>query len=143
MEAFQTRETIDDISRFLVRETSIPLPEITFERLVSMYGTGRSVTISGSGRDRKTCYRAGHMTAIGDIEESAWTSLVEALIEREGEQELFKSLLAYVTDSCRWLHSTKERHEYALQLHCRRLFDNPQWAGYTEFNGKYRKENAK
>ena len=143
MEAFQTRETIDDISRFLVRGTSTPLPEITFDRLVSMYGTGRSVTISGSGRDRKTRYRAGHMTAIGDIEENAWASLVEALIEREGEQELFKSLLAYVTDSCHWLHSTKERHEYALQLHCRRLFDNPQWAGYTEFNEKYRKENTK
>ena len=51
METFQTRGTIDDISRFLVRGTSTPLPEITFDRLVSMYGTSRSVTISGSGRD--------------------------------------------------------------------------------------------
>lgn len=143
MEGFQTRECIDDVSRFLVRGAKMPLPEITFESLVSMYGTGRSVTISGSGRDRKTRYRAGHMTALGDIEESAWASLVEALVEREGERELFQSLLAYITDTCHWLHSTKERHEYALQVHCRRLFDNPQWAGYTEFNNQHRKENAK
>lgn len=51
-------------------ELKVILDTVTFEQLRHRYGTGRSFTIKNSQGDKKTYYRHGVMTEIGDIEES-------------------------------------------------------------------------
>ena len=41
---------------------------VTFEDLSVHFFTGRSILLSGSGRDKKYSYRSGVMTDVGDIE---------------------------------------------------------------------------
>lgn len=60
------------------------------------------------------------------------------LIERSGEQELFEQLLDWVTEHIPYLHTKKERHNEAVILMSYRMFDEPKWVDYVEFNRKYR-----
>ena len=66
--------------------------DITFADLRVHYGTGRSIHVSGTGRDKKFRYRYGAMTDLGDLEISKWKSLINALIERHGEQKIQRQL---------------------------------------------------
>lgn len=100
--------------------------------------TGQAILLSGSGRDKKYSYRHGVMTKLGDIEESVWFAAMLRLIERSGEQELFENLLEWVTENIPYLHTKKERHDEAIVLMSYRMFDNPKWVGYEDFNRKYR-----
>lgn len=70
-----------------MREKEISSDGLKFEDLRKRYGTGRSYTISGSGKNRVTGYRTGVMTNIGDIEVSQWERLVHELISRNQEEE--------------------------------------------------------
>ena len=108
-----------------MREKEISSDGLKFEDLRKRYGTGRSYTISGSGKNRVTGYRTGVMTNIGDIEVSQWERLVHELISRNQEEELYAHL-------CQWIKET------ALWLHADRIFDNPKWRDYIPFNQKYR-----
>lgn len=113
------------------------LQEITFAQLRVHYGTGRSLLISGTGRDKKYEYRVGCMTDIGDIEISQWVELVRYLIERDGEEQLQEKLLDWVKRSCIWLHTRKEQEEHALSLHASRIFECKEWVDYEAFNKHY------
>ena len=75
-----------------MREKEISSDGLKFEDLRKRYGTGRSYTISGSGKNRVTGYRTGVMTNIGDIEVSQWERLVHELISRNQEEELYAHL---------------------------------------------------
>ena len=46
--------------------------------------------------------------------------------------------MKWAAASCPWLRSSRETELYALELHSSRIFDNPRWVAYEEFNGKYR-----
>lgn len=127
----------------IVRIDQIDIEKLTFVDLRKHYDTGRSYTISGSGRDRKTGYRQGVMTDIGDIELSDWKKLVYMLIERAGEEKMQRCLYEWVKDNIPWLHNDKDREAKALEMHTMRLFDNPKWTNYEAFNGKYRPELLK
>lgn len=124
---------------FSIEGRHYDINELTCSQISVHTHSGRSFLISGSGRDRKYGYRSGCVTDIGDILEDDWISLAKHLIERDQEQDLFEGLLEY-SKTCAWLHTSKERENYALQLHMARIFDNPQWVGYQEYNRKYRPE---
>ena len=105
-----------------VNSKSYNIHDITGPQIAPHFSTGRSYLISGAGRDRKYGYRHGKMTDIGDILEEDWLKLARYIIERDSEQDLFSGLVEY-SQSCAWLHSNKEREEYALELHMSRIFD--------------------
>lgn len=114
--------------------------ELKIEDVRFMYGTGRAIYISGTGRDKIYDYRNGCMTKIGDIEEGEWISLMKFLIERDGEQDLFKQLLAWEIEHnfCDSDKKTLERD--TLIRHSMRLFDNVMWVDFVRFNQRYRPE---
>ena len=114
--------------------------ELKIEDVRFMYGTGRAIYISGTGRDKIYDYRNGCMTKIGDIEEGEWISLMKFLIERDGEQDLFKQLLAWEIEHnfCDSDKKTLERD--TLIRHSMRLFDNVKWVDFVRFNQRYRPE---
>lgn len=68
--------------------TQKPIEKLKFSDLRVHYGTGRSIHVSGTGRDKKFRYRCGAMTDLGDLEISEWKSLLNALIEYHGEKEI-------------------------------------------------------
>ena len=78
------------------------------------------------------------MTDVGDIELSRWCELVRGLIKKANEHALYEQLLKWVKDCCPFQHTREEIETYALELHASRIFDNPQWAAYDEFNRLYR-----
>ena len=120
-----------------------PIGELKFSDLRVRYGTGSAVHIFGTGRNKKFRYRHGMMTALGDLEIYEWKSLLNALIEHHGEQEIQQQLRQWSRAECRWLHSEDEVEEYALSLHAARIFEDPAWAGYVPFNRQYRPEILK
>ncbi|MCI9176432.1 MAG: hypothetical protein HFH49_16165 [Lachnospiraceae bacterium] len=117
-----------------------PIGELKFSDLRVHYGTGSAVHIFGTGRNKKFRYRNGMMTDLGDLEIYEWKSLMNALIEHHGEQEIQQQLRQWSRTECRWLHSEDEVEEYALSLHAARIFEDPAWAGYVPFNRQYRPE---
>lgn len=122
---------------FVINDRKYNIQELTCEQLRIHCGTGRSIHVSGTGRDKKYIYRSGCMTSIGDLLEQDWIALAQYIIERDGEQELYQHLVEY-SRSCAWLHSKSEREQYALELHMSRIFDAKDWVGYQEFNKTYR-----
>lgn len=113
------------------------LSELTFEQVRMKYGTGRANTFN-TPNGKKTSYRQGVMTEIGDIRDSVWEYIVEYLIKRDNEVELFNQLLEWVTETMKWSQRDNERKRYALELHAARIFDRKEWVCYTDFNKKYR-----
>ena len=124
----------------MTRIDQIDTENLTFADLRKHYGTGRAYTISGSGRDRKTGYRIGIMTNVGDLEVSDWKKLAYMLIERAGEEKMQKWLREWYKNNVSWLRDDEERETYVLVIHIARLFDNPEWCDYERFNRKYRPE---
>lgn len=114
------------------------IQELTYEQIRKHFGTGRSIYISGTGRDKKIAYRNGYMTDIGNILDADWLELAKCLIERENEQQLFACLLEWVNDNYRWFRTKQECEQYTLELHVARIFDHEDWVDYKEFNKKYR-----
>ena len=114
--------------------------ELKIEDIRFMYGTGRAIYISGTGRDKVYDYRNGCMTKLGDIEEGEWIALMKFLIARDGEQDLFKQLFAWETghNFCDSDKKTLERD--TLIRHSMRLFDNVKWVDFVRFNQRYRPE---
>lgn len=106
----------------------------TFENLFPRGGTGRSIHVSGQGRNKKFVYRRGMMCGLGDLEIEEWKALVKQAIANAGEQELYQHLLRFVTEHYAFCHSTSEREQKALELHASRIFDNPLWVNYVAFN---------
>ena len=121
-------------------ENRYSIAELKIEDIRFMYGTGRAIHISGTGRDKLYDYRNGCMTKLGDIEESEWLALMKFLIERDGDQELFKQLLVWETehDFCDSDKKTLERD--TLIKHSMRIFDDVKWVDFVRFNQRYRPE---
>ena len=111
---------------------------LTCEDLRVHFGTGQAVRISGSGRNRISKYRTGVQTNIGDMETSVWMDLMRHLIARLGETELQEHLRQWVKENCAWIHTSEEVEQHSLELHAARIFDNPAWTGYMDFNRRYR-----
>lgn len=115
-----------------------PVSSLSFSDIRKHYGTGRAYTISGSGKDRKMGYRSGIMTNIGDIEVAEWAAIVKYMIKRDGEQELYDNLLAWVKEDTRWFDDEEDNVQFALECHAARIFDDEAWVDFLRFNQKYR-----
>lgn len=114
--------------------------DVSFSDIRWKCGTGRHYTEKKNAGNRVTHYRSGVETAIGDIEESVWYQVARAVIEREGELDLLNQLKQWCAEQICWLRNPREVEEYALKLHISRIFDNPRWVDFKEFNEKYRPE---
>lgn len=101
-----------------MREKEISSDGLKFEDLRKRYGTGRSYTISGSGKNRVTGYRTGVMTNIGDIEVSQWERLVHELISRNQEEELYAHLCQWIKETALWLHGKHEIEQSPKEYSC-------------------------
>ena len=112
----------------------------TFEALRMHYRTGRSVLLSGTGRDRKYGYRHGVQCNLGDLEEAEWVGQVKDLIERSGEKQLYDELLEWCKEHNFARESEKDLRFRALELHASRIFDDERWVDYLAFNRRYRPE---
>ncbi len=115
--------------------------ELSFEKLRKKYGTFRSYS-DGTDRLGRKKYRSrvGIQTDYGDIEVTLWRELVRTLIEQHNERKLFNHLKVWFIKSHRWLTDKQEIETDTLELHACRIFDDPCWHGYVEFNEKYRPE---
>lgn len=61
------------------------------------------------------------MTALGDLEISAWREMITELIAYRSEQELQKQLYEWCAEHTPWLHGKSEITDYALECHAARL----------------------
>ncbi len=130
---------IDNVSQIAAR-----LDSLTFDDLRDMYGTGRSLLVSGKNSfDKKYVYRRGMMTKLGDIEVSVWYELVEKLIVKHGQETLYVQLQEWIKENVGWCKTEKEVKDYSLRLHASQIFDNPEWVDYVLFNQRYRPEILK
>ena len=116
------------------------MSKFSFSDLRCRFQTGRSYVVSGEGRNRVYGYRNGVQCALGDLERSEWCELVRELIDRKGEQALYKQLLQYLKDHNYSKASIRELEFHAMELHMDRIFDNERWLGFVDFNQKYRPE---
>lgn len=57
--------------------TQKPIEELKFSDLRVHYGTGRSIHVSGTGRDKKFRYRYGAMTDLGDFRMEVFAECVD------------------------------------------------------------------
>lgn len=112
----------------------------TFEEICCRGGTGRSVWVSGTGRDKKFSYRTGITCALGDIETAEWKKMVQDTIAQAGEQKLFQQLLEFEREHNYCRRTKEELETHVLKLHSMRIFDDPLWVSYVAFNRKYRPE---
>lgn len=111
--------------------------DFDFAQLRARYGTGRSYTIRGEGRYRECGYRSGIQCAAGDIEVHEWRRMVMALINQYGEQKLHQQLREFLKKHF-WKMDREALEHYALELHACRIFDDPLWVSFIEFNKAYR-----
>lgn len=112
--------------------------EISFAAVRCHYWTGQSVTIRGSCGEKKTVYRSGVQTDVGDIEVAAWEKLVQALIEEAGEQPLYDAMMEWLREHNYAKEKEKDLHRKAYELHASRIFDNELWVDFIPFNERFR-----
>ncbi len=111
-------------------------PEINeFSDLEWKYGTGQAYRIPHPHK-KIYGYRNGVQTNIGDIEVREWYRLVEELIDRKGEKELFSKLLEWEKENTNVFRSDDIK-QHTLQLHASRIFDDEGWCDYISFNRKH------
>ena len=110
----------------------------SFENLRIHYGTGRGYTISGTGRDRVLGCRIGVTCNLGDIERSRWSEMMRELIQCSDEQQIYNHLVHYLKEHNYAERSKAQLEMDALEQHSMRVFDDPLWIGYVEFNRTYR-----
>lgn len=122
------------ISQQMVSASQFDPAQLTFRDLRCRYNTGRAIRVEGKGARKKVEYRLGVQTEIGDFEVHEWMNLMRDLIHRSGEDQLQQRLLAFVEQEMPWLHKDFERQLEALELHARRIFENPKWVAYQNFN---------
>lgn len=95
---------------------------------------------SGSGRGKRYHPWSGVKTNLGEIEETVWCQIAEALIDRAGESDLLKCLMEWESEH-NYIHASKEKiRKEALQNHVARLFDDPLWIHFVPFNRRFRPE---
>ncbi len=62
------------------------------------------------------------------------------VIARRSETELLEQLQHWVKEHCAWLRTETAVEHGALELHAARIFDDPLWGDYVDFNKQHRPE---
>lgn len=122
-----------DSSVINIAGRSLPVKDLSFSDIAMLHRVGRGQTVRGVGSDVHYVYKHSIATKVGEIEEETWYSLIEHLIEREGEQKLFEMLLEWCKQEVSWLKTKKAVRRYALELHAARIFNDEEWCGYAAF----------
>ena len=131
----------NDPARTVDRVEQLGDAELSFEKLRDQFRTFAECMIGKDIFGRKIRKsRTGVQTDLGDIEISLWCRLVHSLIDEHNEHELFRHLEMWASQKCLWLHDRQVIEAYALELHASRIFDDPLWADYVDFNECYRPE---
>ena len=109
---------------------SINIEELSYGDIKCGYGTGLSVHVSGTGRDKVSKYRHGVMTAIGDVEISLWTDIAKRVIGHKGDGAEFLKKFVWVKRQKRYnLYRTEaEFLQHALDLFVWEKADPKTWA---------------
>ena len=110
-----------------MKEPVYSAEDLMMENLYPHFRTGQSYFIFSSGRNKNYGYRTGMMTPIGDIEIGQWKRLVQEIMKRENEEELYSNLLNWVQEHIPWLRHMRDIQEYAMELYACRIFDDPNW----------------
>lgn len=110
----------------------------TLSDLQYRYRTGRSILLSGSGRNKVYSYRTGVATPVGDLEISEWKAYMMDAIRSSGELPLYEALRQWTKTNTYTHQSAEEATLAALEAHSLRLFDNPVWVDFIPFNRKFR-----
>ena len=110
---------------------------ISHENLIALHETGKSVLVSGAGKDKVFRYRVGKQTPIGDIEQSVWKVLVYRLAEKCGEEKLLEQYREWVKTNVSWIQNKKTAEMGAMELYVSNQHLNRKWWGYVSFNRAY------
>lgn len=85
--------------------------------------------------DKKISYSISQViTSSGVYEKDKWIILVNKKIEEKGEAHIFNMLVDYALKECAWISEVEEAKRYALNLYSSRIWEDPVWVGYEEFN---------
>lgn len=74
------------------------------------------------------------ITKSGTCSKDKWIMLVNKNIEEKGEAYIFNMLVEYALKECAWITEVEEAKRYALNLYSSRIWEDPVWVGYDEFN---------
>lgn len=107
------------------------LETLKLEDLQCLYFTGSSYLKQIVGRHREYGYRSGVMTPVGDVLNSIWREAAESIIKRDDEWQLQLRLRDWYRGSF-----DEKDNIGALSNHCRRLYNDPNWVDYQEFQGQ-------
>ena len=137
------RENTDfrETGLFHVGRKTYNISEIFFNDVALLYHTGYDV-VTDIPRGRIHAYRKGCATRIGDIQIDDWIDIVKYLIDRDQEQDLYLDLIEFMSRH-EFGRNRSDFEVYTLSLHADRIFDNPNWIYYAEFNAKYRPDILK
>lgn len=79
------------------------------------------------------------VTLSGIYEKDKWILLVNKKLDEKQECQIFKMLIDYALNNCAWITETEEAEKYALSLYSSRIWEDPVWVGYKEFNRELNK----
>lgn len=79
------------------------------------------------------------ITPSGTYLKDKWINLVNNSIKEKGEAHIFDMLIDYAFRECAWINEKEEAERYALNLYSCRIWEDPVWVGYEEFNRDLRK----
>ena len=108
----------------------IDVATLDFKDIRWEFGVYQCVS-TGSGRNKQYSSWIGVRTPMGEIKETVWYQLAEALIRRKGEQQLLGHLIQWESEHNYTNDSPDTVRKKAIQLHVDRIFDNPRWVDFV------------
>lgn len=106
----------------VLQKEDVNIESVSFEKLRCHYLTGRSYTISGTGKNRVTGYRTGVQTDYGDIERSEWIEMIRFLIDKLNDHALYNSIFTEIR-KLPWVHTDSDAEFTALQQYVSKKAD--------------------
>ncbi len=126
---------------------SLDIPNLTYEDIRWHYGTGIAGS-TGYGMHKKSTYRHGVGTNMGDIRLDIWEQVAYEVIKAHDDLYHFESLKEFLME-----HSyegeyttnrgTKKLHQESLKLCVSQIYNDPMWVSFLAYNQKYRLDYLK
>lgn len=118
---------------------NIDVSKLTFDDIYVHYRTGQAYIVA-KNHEKVSKYRTGIGTNIGDIEISVWREIIKQMIVIHQETNLYENLTTFFKEKTE-IKNRDETEQYILECYSFRLFDDPQWRYYIEFNQQHRPES--
>lgn len=124
----------------VVRMFNMKLGGFALKDLSYMYSTHSFHRTIVDGK-RKDIMNTTIVTPSGEISEKKWIELIEKQAKEKLELDILDKLKSYALNELAWIHADKEAYEHALNMYSIRMWENPKWVGYEEFNIDLNKKN--